>query len=496
MLHRTWKRRDVLKAGAAAPLVLGLGGALRARAQGAPAPAVPERLLFVVAAAGGGSILDSFLPVADSEVSTPELAASLVVQPASLVAQPMGSNLRCVKNRNGSVAGLPPGHPISQEAFLAKHAADTAVLTVEGTSVNHRVAQKRSVTGAGVNRGRTLMEAMAIRYGDGLLLPNCNMAPDGYVEPGDDPSVPEAARAEAIADARVFPLQTHGSRGVGGLPDAALLRRARGVRDAVDDLSPFGHTFKDAPLRRRYLEKRGQISRMEELDLITRLMMVEDDDLEFPLSRFGLEASPAAASVLEKFPRLVTDPFQAQAALAFLLARAGVSTSVTISPSFQPQLEGAAIHNTPLAFDFSHADHYATQNVMWSRVLAIVDGLIDLLKSEPVDGDPAKGTLWERSLIYIATDFGRDKVRPAGSTSFGSGHHLSNGHVVISPLVQGNRVFGGVDPETCLTYGFDRVTGEPRPGTVMREGDVYSAVCHALGVEFEGRIDVPAFARA
>ena len=32
--------------------------------------AVPERLLFVVAAAGGGSILDSFLPVPASEVSS------------------------------------------------------------------------------------------------------------------------------------------------------------------------------------------------------------------------------------------------------------------------------------------------------------------------------------------------------------------------------------------------------------------------------------------
>jgi hypothetical protein len=31
------------------------------------------------------------------------------------------------------------------------------VLTIEGTSVNHRVAQKRSLTGAGIDRGRTIL---------------------------------------------------------------------------------------------------------------------------------------------------------------------------------------------------------------------------------------------------------------------------------------------------------------------------------------------------
>ena len=42
------------------------------------------------------------------------------------------------------------GSPLSQVAFLQKHAGDTAVFCTEGTSVNHRVAQKRSLTGAGV----------------------------------------------------------------------------------------------------------------------------------------------------------------------------------------------------------------------------------------------------------------------------------------------------------------------------------------------------------
>lgn len=491
----TFRRREFLQASAALPFAWGLGQAMSARAQTA-APRVPERLLFVVAAVGGGSILDSFLPVPMSEVSSMELAQELSVQPDSLVATPMGSNLRCVKNRTRSIVGLSPGHAISQESFLAKHAADTAVLTVEGTSVNHRVAQKRAINGAGVNRGRTLMEAMALQHGEGLLLPNCNMAVDGYLEMGDDPDVPLRARAEAIADPRVFPLQTHGWRGLAGLPRRSLLERARRVRDEVDELSPFAHTFRGANARRKYLANRSELGRMEELDLITQLMMVQDDNRDFPLARYGLEASPAAARVRDTFPDLIQDSFQAQAALAFLLARAGVSAALTLSPSFQPQLDGASLLNTPLAFDFSHADHYAAQNVMWSRIFSVVDGLIDLLQSEAADErQPDAGTLWDRSLIYIATDFGRDKVRPYGSNGWGSGHHLNNGVVVISPLVRGNRLYGGVDPETCLTYGFDPVSGEGRPGTHLREGDIYSALCHALGISFEGRGDFPCLVR-
>lgn len=478
-------------------MLAALGPAGSSRAQDrAPPAAIPDRLLFVVAALGGGSILDSFLPVANSQVSSPELAQRLAVQPDSLVDQPMGSNLRCVKNRPGDVFGLSPGQSISQSVFLAKHAADTAVLAVEGSSVNHRVAQKRAVNGAGINRGRTLMEATALQYGTDLLLPNCNMASDGYLEAGDDNTLPGRVRSEAIADARVFPLQTHGWRGIRGMSRRTLLEKARRVRDAVDDASPFAHTFEDAPARQSYLRQRQAVGRMEEMDLITKLMMISDDNLEFPLARFGLESSPVASRVQEKFPRLAQDPFQAQAALAFLLARAGVSASLTLSPSFQPNLASASLSNTPLAFDFSHADHYATQNIMWSYVFGVVDGLIDLLKAEPVDpAVESAGTLWDRSLIYIATDFGRDKSRPAGSNNWGSGHHLNNGVVVISPLVKGNRVYGGVDPETCLTYGFDRVSGEPRPDLRLREGDVYSAICHAMGIDFPGRVDFPSIVR-
>ena len=318
------------------------------------------------------------------------------------------------------------------------------------------------------------------------------MAQDGYIEAGDDVTLPPIARAEPIADPRTFPLATHGSRGVMGAPSAAAIQRARGIRDRLDAASPFGHTFADAPARMRYLEQRAQVEQMEELDLITRLMAVGNEDA-YTLTSFGLENTPIATQVLAAFPDADNDIFQAKAALAFLLARSGATTAVTLSPSFAPTLAGASITNTPLAFDFSHVDHYGVQNLMWSRIFLVVDGLISLLKSEPAGNSGA--SLWDRSLIYIATDFGREQQRPANSNDFGTAHSLNNGFVLVSPLLNGNRVYGGVDPDTLLTYGFDPVTGAPAPGTVMREEHVYGVIAQALDIPFEGRIDAPCMVR-
>jgi hypothetical protein len=63
-------------------------------------------------------------------------------------------------------------------------------------------------------------------------------------------------------------------------------------------------------------------------------------------------------------------------------------------------------------------------------------------------------------------------------------------------LVNGGRVYGGVDPDTALTYGFDPTTGAPAPGTVMSEADIFGAVAHALGVSFPGRRDMPALVKS
>jgi len=468
---------------------MGLAGSTRARIARGAAPGPGEKFLFVVAAQGGASIIDSFLPVSESDVGDPAAAQGLIAYPDSVLVQPNGSQLRCPGELflDGQFSS-----DYAMSTFLGKYYADMTVVTVENTSVNHQVAQKRSITGAGIHRGRTLMEEVALQRGMGKLLPNCNMATAGFIEPGDDASVPDAVRSEVIADPLLFALAADGLRGVDGAPQRSILERARATREALEDATPQAERWANSRLRQRILALRRELQpAIEEADLITKLMLLQAGG-GVDLSSRGLASSPELPALLEQFPELATDRLQAQAALAFLLVRYGLSSVVTFGPSFMPDFSSTGIDGTPIAFDFSHNDHVTTQNVMWRRTLKVVDGLITLLQRQP-HGD---GTLWDRSLIYVATDFGRTKTRPPGSGAyFGSGHDLNNGNLFISPLLRGNRVFGGVDPQTCLTYGFDLATGAPNRGAVMREGHLYSLVCHALGIDFPGRYDMSALLR-
>lgn len=488
-----FSRRSMLRWGAAAAAASALPtafslGRRRALAQ----PRADQKFLFVVTASGGGSIIDSFLPVAESEAPDREAAQRLVVYPDAAVTQPSGSNLKVV--RNIGVTGLFT-NAYDQAELVRKHYRDMCVVTVENTSVNHVVAQKRAITGAGIDAGRTLMEAMAMQHGEDLLLPNCNMSIGGYAEPGTV-AVPDRARAEIVADPVLYAISTHGHAGVRGAPGADAIAQARAVREQLDDVSAFGGRHAQSPLRERYLGlRRDLMPQLEGADLIHRLLMVRSSD-GLPLADYGLGLDPEQDALLgrllELFPNIAQDRLHAQAALGFLLARYGISSAITLGPSFMPSfLEGGEIPDTPIAFDFSHTDHATTQNVMWSRVSEVLDGLITLLQETP-HGD---GSMWDQSLIYVATDFGRSKDRPRGSLSFGSGHHLNNGNLFISPMLEGNRVYGGVDPRTCLTYGFDPTTGDPEPGTVMREGHLYSLVCQAMGIDFEGRYDMSGLIR-
>jgi hypothetical protein len=498
MTHANVKRQGIsrrrllggLGASGAAGLGFGLGsGIARSAPRAGDADAAARKLLFVVCATGGGNIIDSFLPVVDSEVEGADPEA-LDVYPESLVVQPSGSNIRCVGQLSNYSYFT---SKFSMQTLLAHHHADMVVLAHECTSVNHSVAQKRALTGASANLGRTIMEAHAERHGGGLLLPNTNMANGGYIAPGDDPGVPAWARAELIAAPLLFAASTHGRRGVAGAPGAALIERARGVRGKLEGASPFGQTFGASALRQHYLAQR-EVSQpaIEAADLITKLMLVPQSNLP---AKYGLSASPLIDPISDAFPLLYQDTWEARAALGFALAYFGVSCSVTVGLDFDPVAVGNSLISTPLAFDYSHNDHRVSQNLMWGRTCRLVDGLITLLKTFDYLGDPSLGKMWDRSLIYVATDFGREKARPSGASSWGTGHHLNNGSVLISPLLRGNAVYGGVDRKTLLTYGFDRATGKPDPGVVMREGDVYSAIATALGIEFEGRRDMSALVR-
>lgn len=489
MAHAMLRRRNFLAATAASAAALGLGGRSRPARAGAGDPS-DRKLLFVVCASGGANIIDGFLPVVDAEVGDATLASSLDVYGEGEVFAPKGSQIRCVRPLSSY---QPFANHYDMPTFLSSHFADAVVVTQECTSVNHIVAQKRSMTGAGVDGGRTIAEAAAMRHGEGLLLANCNMAAGGYVEPGDDASVPAWARSEVIVDPRLFAAAMDGARGILGAPAAGLRARGRDARERLDDASPFGRTFAGSELRAAFLQaRRERVPELERADLITKLMLLPPEQLP---SAYGLSPSPRRETIAAAFPELMQDDWQAQAALAYLLTSYGATCAVTIGLESEPTFLGNDIISTPLAFDFSHNDHRTAQNLMWSRVARVLDGLIGALKATPYLDDPALGTMWDRSLVYVATDFGREKTRPLGAPRWGTGHHLNNGTLLLSPLLRGNRVYGGIDPKTCLTYGFDPTTGAPDPKRLTREGDIYSIIAQALDIDFPGRREVSAVVR-
>jgi hypothetical protein len=475
-------RRNLLLGSAAA------AGALSLRSWGQATPP-DRRYLFIIGATGGASILDSFLPVRESASAN---GSTLTTFADSLVTRPTGSNLDCVSLLSSELTAASFKADFAQAGFLDQHKDDVAVMTLESASVNHIVAQQRALTGGGINSGRTLLEAVGLKHGVGLPLPVVNMMTGGFSQPGRDRSIPNEGRQVAVQDPRTFAFGTHGHKGLARPVDAGLLARARTARDSLETKSAFGQTFGAATDRSRYLELRTRALGVETADLITRLMLRADGSL----GMVGLSSSPDLPTLRTFFPNLALDTFEAQAALAFLLVKYGVSVAVgmSVDNAIKTMSDGGTqkVVNAQLAFDYSHSNHRVTQSAMWSRILRVTDGLIRLLKTTE-DTAHAGESLWARSLIYVATDFGREKQRPAaGATTFGTGHHLNNGVVLISPRLKGNRVYGGVDPDTCLTYGFDRVTGNPAPGTVMGEADVYSAICGALGVDFSGRVSLPA----
>ena len=482
-------------------LLLGLSGALGAGALGTslvrasdrtPRSSDSERkLLFVLCATGGATIVDSFLPVSRTEVADDAIADTLNVYDDAQIIQPMGSNLRCpgYVESTGLLAGAyESGFPI--DTFLAKHFASMTVITQECSSVNHNVGQQRAVTGGGINTGRTIMEAMAMRHGEDLILPNCNMANDGYIQPGADPSIPAFARAEVIASPLGFAAAMDGSKAVLGAPARPLIEHARGVREELDDASVFGRTFANSPRRQRFLGNRREVQpRLEAEELMNQLTLLPPEMLD---PKYGVASSPLLPALNERFPQMLIDPWEAQAALSILLSYYGLSCSNAIGLRHEPTFGNNKLITTPIAFDFSHTDHRVAQYLMWGHVLKVLDGMIEMLKELDYLGDPSLGKMWDRSLIYVATDFGRDVKRPTAAESWGTGHALNNGTLIVSPLLKGNRVFGGIAPQTCLTYGFDGKTGEPDVSRNMSEGHIYSAIAHAMDIEFPERYDVSA----
>jgi hypothetical protein len=463
-----------------------------------PAPALRKvapgerKLLFVVCAYGGASIIDSFMPVTESQVGDWFAAQTLNAFPDGMIEQRSGSTLRTPKLLDGYGIYTKPSFGLGD--LVARHGADIAAIGHEVSSVNHTVGQQRALSGAGINRGRTLMEAMALRYGGGMAVPSCNMASDGYMRHGTDPTLPFEARHELIAAPLLFGAGTHGYKALEDAPSDALMARARRVREQLDQRSVFARTFAKDPRRERYLYTRSMLSpRLESESLFEKLLLLDTAGVD---AKFGIRQDKLVQEVRSVLPNLEADRTEAQIALGFLMAYHGISASVTMGFPTDPYVSKAGeIQGSPLAFDFSHSSHREIQSLMWSRTAGVLDKLISLLKSHDYLGDASLGKMWDRSLIYVATEFGRDKTRPFLSGAWGTGHHLNNGSLLISPLLKGNAVYGGVDPKTCLTYGCDLSTGQPTPGKHLDESHVYGAIAQALDLDAPAAPKFPAIVR-
>ena len=497
MFNKITRRRALAGLGALTAGVAGSSFLPRARAHhdGGDGP----RFLIVLTASGGASILDAMLAIRESESAN---ASTLNCFPDALVQDVAGSPFRAVDQSFDALGPIAMPFSTDQSSFVNAHHQDMLVATLTGTSVNHAVAQRRSVTGNEAWRGRSLQEAVALQHGADFVLPNVHLLTGtGFTARGTDASLPAYAYGEAVANPALWPLALDGVLGTRYPVSREALAAARSLRnDTLDPRSRFDQAFGHSPRLDVWKRLRGVPQQQIEAAGLINQLIIRPDGPDYPLSEHGLQPAPDAALVRETFPSYETDPLDAQAALAFLLLKNRISVSVTLGPDFNASVDGelqggqgipeGAVANPPIAFDFSHQGHRSTQAFMWQRVMRVADGLIRLLKNEEwADGQ----SMWDRSMIYLASDFGRSKNRPAGADDFGSGHDLNNAALVISPLVAGNHVLGGVDPDTGLTYGFDPVTGEADPGRTTAEAEIFGGLLHSLGVETEGEVpDVPA----
>lgn len=491
--HKRISRRQLLRGLAATTMGGALGaGAWRWAGRASAAPGrqgtnrdhKPAKFLIVIGGLGGASIVDSFMPITHSECPSYQTINSYY--PAEVVTFP-DSQLRALDRSGTSVGSLGFSWDSQLSAFVSSHKERMLVATTTGTSVNHFVAQQRSLTGNNAWGGRTLQEAVAFEYGHDFPVPNVNMGAMGFLEAGADKSLPSYVYGEAVAQPELWSFSLDSNRGIRGAPDRELIELARTMRDSqLDRNTGFYETFRNSPRLERWLEQREAQPALESMELINKLIMLTES-AEYPFGEYGLQPSEDAALLESVFPMMQVDALEAQAALAFLLLKNRVSVTVTISPTFNLLLSpDVELINPPLAFDNSHNAHQDTQAVMWSRVMGVADRLIRLLQQVEFDASTGE-SMWDRTLLYIATDFGRTRRRASETVDFNSGHDLNNGVVILSDMVKGNSVFGNVDPETGLTYGWDPVTGEDLDKTQYNpESHIYAGILRALDVDTTG----------
>src|SRR5688572_5702090 len=144
-------RRRILQGLSLGAGAVALGPAFSRRGR-AETPDDP-RFLIVLSATGGASIVDGPLAVRASESAD---ASSINCFPDGSVVGFEGTGLRAVRHKAPSLGPIPCAVATDQEAFVRKHRDDMLVVTATTTSVNHALAQRRSVTGNEAWNGRTL----------------------------------------------------------------------------------------------------------------------------------------------------------------------------------------------------------------------------------------------------------------------------------------------------------------------------------------------------
>lgn len=469
--------------GAASTFGPGLFGG---RPRQAHAAAGDRRFLITVGATGGASIIDSLLAVREGEVTAAGGDPNLInAFPDNQVVDVGPFRAVRLAGSGLSLLGTPLDN-VDHSVFAAKHQSDMMVVTLQSTSVNHVLAQKRSINGNAAWGGRTLQEMVALTYGADCPVPNANMAAFGFVEPGADTTLPSYAYPEAIANPRFWSLGLDPIKGIKNVPEREIMELAERLRnEQLDPESVFYKTFQKSKKIQRWMAQRGATKdQIQTLDLITKLTVIPNRPPEFPLKDFGLAQSPDGERILEAFPGIELDPLHAQAALGYLLIKYGVSVSVTLSPNFNPVIAelpgGPLLLLPPLAFDNSHSQHRQTQAFMWTRILDVIDKMTDLLKQD--EFEDTGESLYDRSLLYVATDFGRTKNRTGGAANFGSGHDLNNGALIVCPKGKAG-LYGGVDPLTARTFGFDLQSGAPDTGRNTSERELYAGILQLLGVD-------------
>jgi hypothetical protein len=486
---------------------LGVGAAAAAAGLGVRRIAHAEdglpRFLVILGCFGGASALDCILPVDVADAASLPGRGRVIAYPTANV---------------GPFRVVDRPRPVE---FFSRFGADALVLGTQSSSVNHFVAQARWCSGRDMLHGQTMAEAVAAAHGRDMPLPNVNMGRGGYAASGADPGLDPRFRAEVVTNPITFPLSTHASAGALPLGETAaqdpafrerLLGRARAYRDGtLETESAFARTFAASRRRRELLvARRGSDRALEAEDLISRLFFVPDLGDLLPLSEWGLRSSDETDRVLDllddAFPANTQgtpqDRLHAQAALAYLLLRTGTSCAVTLT---EPGTDGF------LAFDQSHTDHRSAQATHWDRVLDVAGRLITLLQGAELEGPdgPTGQSLWSRTMLVFATEFGRDKWDDG--SRFGTGHHLNNGMLVLSPLLRGGQSLGRPDPQNGFICGFDPVTGAPTPFTDIPLGTdplfsdprlppgeeaVWGTLLAGLGVRFDGQQTLPVLLRS